>query len=260
MAALGFIGTGHITAAMVEGFATGEDPPARITVSPRNRETAAALARRFPSVSIGRDNQAVVDGSEIVFLAVRPPVASEVVGALRFRSDHTVVSLVALHPEAEMRRLVRPAKTLIRAVPLPSSARRIGPIAYYPHDAAIESLLCRIGTPIAAGSEREFHRLWSLTGLISPYCSLVAELARWTEEGGVARESAEAYLKSFMHCLAMMTREAPFEQLAREAATPGGINEQALTIIAEAKGFASFRAALEAVYARMNRTLDLSKA
>lgn len=256
MATLGFIGTGHITAAMVEGFATSEGPPARIVVSPRSRDTAEGLARRFASVAVGADNQAVVDASEILFLAVRPPIASAVAGALRFRPDHVVVSLVALHPEAEMRRLVQPAKTLIRAVPLPSTARRLGPIAYYPRDAVVEGLFSRIGTPIAAGSEREFHRLWSLTGLISPYCALVGELARWTEEGGVARDSAEAYLKSFMHCLAMMTKGAPFERLAREAATPGGINEQALKVIAESGGFAPFREALDAVNARMNRTLE----
>ena len=255
MTTLGFVGTGHITAAMVEGFSTAPEPAEKIVVSPRNREKAEALARRFASVTIGADNQAVVDSSEIVFLAVRPPIASAVAGALRFRADHIVVSLVALHPEAEMRGLIRPAKTLIRAVPLPSSARRIGPIAYYPRDAAIERLFARIGTPIAAGSERQFHRLWSLTGLISPYCALVAELARWTEEGGVAREAAEAYLKSFMHGLAMMAMEAPFERLAREAATPGGINEQALTVIEEGGGFAAFRAALDAVNTRMNRTL-----
>jgi pyrroline-5-carboxylate reductase len=255
MTTLGFVGTGHITAAMVEGFCSAPESPERIVVSPRNPEKAEALRRRFASVTVGADNQAVVDASEIVFLAVRPPIASEVAGALRFRADHIVVSLVALHPEAEMRRLIRPAQRLIRAVPLPSSAHRIGPIAYYPRDAAIERLFARIGTPIAAGSERQFHRLWSLTGLIAPYCTLVAEIARWTEEGGVAPESAEAYLKSFMHCLAMMTMEAPFERLAREAATPGGINEQALTVIKEGGGFAAFRAALDAVNTRMNRTL-----
>ena len=58
---IGFIGTGHITKAVVEGLCGDGDPPAPILLSPRNRTVAADLAGRFESVSVATDNQAVLD-------------------------------------------------------------------------------------------------------------------------------------------------------------------------------------------------------
>lgn len=248
---LGFVGTGHITVAMVEGLCAEPAPGEEIVVSPRNAANAAELARRFPHVRVAEDNQGVVDASDTVFLAVRPPVATEVVGALRFRPAQTVVSLVALHPREEMRTLTRPAATLVRAVPLPSAARRLGPIAYFPHDEHVASLLARVGTPVEAPDETAFHRLWSLTGLISPFAALIEEWQSWAEEGGVGREAAEQYVRAFVHCLAAMSQDLPPAELARRAATPGGINEQALRHLRETDGFSPFRQALDGVFARM---------
>lgn len=252
MTTLGFVGTGHITVAMVEGLCAAPAPGERIVVSPRNAENAAKLTRRFGSVAVAPDNQGVVDASDIVFLAVRPPVASEVVAALRFRAEQTVISLVALHPREEMRALTQPAAILVRAVPLPSAARRLGPIAYFPREERVEALLTRIGTPVAAPDEAAFHRLWSLTGLISPFAALIEEWQGWAEAGGVGRAAAEQYVRAFIHCLSVMAQDAPPADLARRAATPGGINEQALRVLREADGFAPFRAALDSVFARMN--------
>jgi pyrroline-5-carboxylate reductase len=249
---LGFVGTGHITVAMVEGLCAAPAPGERIVVSPRNAENAADLARRFANVMVASDNQAVVDASDVVFLAVRPPVASEVVGGLRFRSEQAVISLVALHPREEMRSLTQPAATLVRAVPLPSAARCLGPIAYFPHNEAVETLLARVGTPVAAPDEAAFHRLWSLTGLISPFAALIEEWQGWAEAGGVGRAASEQYVRAFVHCLADMAQDLPPAELARRAATPGGINEQALCILRETDGLAPFRQALDSVFARMN--------
>lgn len=249
---LGFVGTGHITVAMVEGLCAAPLPGERIVVSPRNAANAAMLAERFANVTVARDNQGVVDTSDVIFLAVRPPVASEVVGALRFRPEQTVISLVALHPREEMRALTRPAATLVRAVPLPSAARRLGPIAYFPHDESVAALLARVGTPVAAPDEAAFHRLWSLTGLISPFAALIETWQGWAEAGGVGREAAEQYVRAFVHCLADMAQDLPPAELARRAATPGGINEQALRILRETDGLGPFRQALDSVFARMN--------
>ena len=53
---LGFVGTGHITVAMVEGLCAAPLPVERIVVSPRNAANAARLARRFANVTVARDN------------------------------------------------------------------------------------------------------------------------------------------------------------------------------------------------------------
>ncbi len=250
--ALGFVGAGHIAAAMVEGLRAAASPEP-IVLSPRNARVAAELAARFPKVRVAASNQEVVDASDLVFLAVRPPVAPEVVGALRFRPDHVVVSLIALRPEAEMRALVGSVAALVRAVPLPSSARRLGPIAYFPEVPRVREILARLGTPVLARNEAEFHRLWSLTGLIAPHYRVMDTLAAWEEDGGVARETAEAFIRALFHAMAAMAETGPLDALARQAQTPGGINEQALRTLEGADAFAPWRAALDAVYARMTK-------
>ena len=94
---LGFIGTGRITTALVEGFCTTPDPPASIIVSPRNAEKAAQLAVRFRHVTVAKDNQAIVDGCDCVFLALRPPMVS-VLGEIRFRPEQRIISLMPTRP------------------------------------------------------------------------------------------------------------------------------------------------------------------
>jgi pyrroline-5-carboxylate reductase len=252
---IGFVGTGHITKAVVEGLCDESGAPEPILLSPRNPKVAADLANRFDGVSVAADNQAVLDGAETVVLAVRPQVAPEILSALEFRADHLIVSLIALRPEAELAPLITPATRVSRAVPLPSAARRLGPVVYYPHDEKVEALLARFGTPIAAGSESAFHRMWTLTSLVAPYYGLMAEMMAWVEEGGVAPDTARSYLDAMFHTLAVMARdgEASYSDLAASAQTKGGINEQVMAVLSQRAAYAPWREGVDAVFRRMER-------
>src|SRR3546814_14475518 len=83
-ARLGFIGTGPIAAAIVEGLAlSGEEP---ILLSPPNADIAARLSDRFSHVGVANDTQAVLDQSDLVTPAVPPQHAHQVHHTLKFRS------------------------------------------------------------------------------------------------------------------------------------------------------------------------------
>lgn len=252
---IGFIGTGHITKSVVEGLCGDGGSPEPILLSPRNAEVSADLAMRFDAVSVAADNQAVLDGAETVVLALLPPAAPEILGALSFRVDHQVVSLIALRPAAELAPLLAPATRICRAVPLPSAARRLGPVVYFPKDESVAALLGRFGTPVAAESESAFHRMWTLTSLVAPYYALMGELMAWAEEGGVAPETARAYLDSMFHTLGAMASggAVSYPDLAASAQTKGGINEQVMAILTERDALAPWREGVEAVFQRMER-------
>ena len=79
---LGFIGVGHIAGAVITGLCTSPGWSEPILLSPRSTSMAAALAARFPLVSVAADNQAVIDGCGRLVLAVRPQVAATVLGVL----------------------------------------------------------------------------------------------------------------------------------------------------------------------------------
>src|SRR5262249_22186625 len=92
---LGFVGTGAITESVVRGLVKAGNDLEVIALSPRNAGVAARLAALHHRIRIARDNQSVVDSSDIVFLAVRPQVASDVVAGLEFHPGQRVVSFVA---------------------------------------------------------------------------------------------------------------------------------------------------------------------
>ena len=152
---LGFIGSGNIATAMLKGLCSSDKPPEKIRVSDKIHEKAAALAARFPQVTALKENQAVVDASDCVFICVLPQIAPDVLKALRFRKEQTVVTVVAIRPLAEISAYVFPAQTVVRAVPLPTVARHIGPVVFYPNVAQVSDLFAKIGTIVPAQSERE---------------------------------------------------------------------------------------------------------
>jgi len=105
---IGFIGVGKITNAIVEGLCTSSIQDTQIWLSPRNEANARQLAEKYTAVQRLESNQQVVDRSDIVFVAVRPAVAVEVLQELVFRKEQIVVSLVPLLKEADLLAAVAP--------------------------------------------------------------------------------------------------------------------------------------------------------
>jgi len=125
---LGFIGTGAITEAIVVGLMEAEFPLSEIIVSARGAATAARLAASFEKVRICTHNQDIVDGSDLLFLAVRPQIAEEVISSLAFPRDKAIVSLIAMLPAEKIAEWIgHPVDVTraIRATSLISGARRL---------------------------------------------------------------------------------------------------------------------------------------
>ncbi|HEY4108183.1 NAD(P)-binding domain-containing protein [Puia sp.] len=227
---IGFIGIGKIASAIVQGLCTSEAEGLEIFLSPRSEAASKTLAARYANVSRLATNQEVVDASDIVILAVRPPVAKEVLGALRFRVEQTVVSLVALLPYGPLRELTQPAAVVCRAIPLPTVVQHNCPIPLFDADERVTRLFSYLGETLPVTDEAGLHALWTLTGLITPYYDLLRGLSEWTIAHGVQPETANAYVANLFQSLSFLaqhSRPIDFGDLAKHAATPGGINEQA---------------------------------
>ena len=82
---LGFIGTGKITSVSnVTGICTSKISFQKILVSPRNRNIAQKLKKKFRKVNIGKTNQEIVDKCNWIFLAVTPKVGSKNITKIKF--------------------------------------------------------------------------------------------------------------------------------------------------------------------------------
>ncbi|MDB5674630.1 MAG: oxidoreductase coenzyme F420-dependent [Sphingomonas bacterium] len=250
---LGFVGTGTIAAAMIEGLcATPGAPP--IIVSPRNAEIASDLAARFANVRVAASNQAVLDDSDMVLLAVRPQIAAEVLGELRFRADHKVVSLIATVSLDYLRAAVAPAGQVIRAVPLPAVALRQGPTAIYPPDPEIRALFDTLGTAVALDNEGEFDIFTTTTAVMASYFAFAGTVTGWMERNGIAADTARAFIGQMLSGLAGTAATAPdrsFAALAEEHQTRGGLNEQIFRAISQDGQLVDLDRALDGVLARL---------
>ena len=205
---LGFVGTGEIASAIVTGL-NSSTAQCSIRVSPRNCETATELANRFAVVSIALSNQDVVDASEVVVIAVRPAIAPSVISELHFRPDHCVISLVSGLSLQRLSELVAPATRIIRAVPLPSTARRAGPTGTYPSDQLANDLFGSIGTVYPVESEHEFEAICAATATIAAVCAFMEKIASWLAEKGIPHQRAGEYVARMFCGLSCAVAEYP---------------------------------------------------
>jgi pyrroline-5-carboxylate reductase len=250
---LGFIGTGKITSAVVEGLCSSGIDGLSIALSPRNEATSRRLAQRFSHVQRMQDNQQVLDHANIVCVAVRPNQAADVLSQLHFREDHVVVSFVTFLTCDQLARAVAPARQACRAIPLPSVAHHTCPIPVFPAIGPVMNLFSAIGQPLAVDHETELHALWTLTGLISPFYDLLGTLSDWAVSHGARSETAGQFTADLFQSLAHAARQSSpiaFDALAHHAATPQGMNEQAAQEIRQSGAHQAYQQACDRLIQR----------
>ena len=231
--AYGFLGTGAITRAMVEGLSAG-DPAPEIVVSPRSVSVSGSLAGRFDNVRVGADNQDVVDSAACVVVANRPDDARAVLADLAFRSDQVVVSVVAGLPVAELGAAVAPARAVARAIPLPSVAARQGLVPVFPPQPEALALFRQLGAVVALDDETAFDSFSAASAFAATQLDLLATVEAWLVGRGVPAPDASAYVRELIRGLSDALADEPDRELALLAsdhATPGGLNEQVRTYV-----------------------------
>ncbi|PPJ49258.1 pyrroline-5-carboxylate reductase [Rhizobium sp. KAs_5_22] len=251
---LGFIGTGTITEAIVTGLVSREMPVPEIVVSPRSAKTAERLALLSEQVTVAVDNQHVVDAADMLFLAVRPNVAEEVVRALQFRPGQKVVSLIATVDHAILRSMIGAPVNLVRAVPLPFVATLTGVTTVFPPDVAVEALFSTLGTAVACKTIKEFEVLAAASALMGSYFGIMDHVVGWMQSKGMLQETARAYLTQHFVSLSTVAFRNPsisLEHLRHEYSTKGGLNESMFAEFNKGGGLDALALALEVVLARI---------
>jgi pyrroline-5-carboxylate reductase len=250
---IGVIGVGNIAVAVVRGLCRATPTPEKVLLSPRNAEKAAGLAAEFPQVEVAPDNQSVVDGSDWIIPAVRPPQARETLSAITFRPGQKVISIMAAVRMDELRELVAPVTDIARAVPQPSVAQHNGPIAIYPNDPETVEMFSRIGTAVPVDDEHKYDSLCTVTAWAAAHFAFLAHVSRWLVSEGVDKLSADRFAGAISQSIstdAAHGAEHGFEALIEEVSTPGGMNEQILRMLTEADWFAPLKPAFDAILDR----------
>ncbi|KAJ1488356.1 hypothetical protein T484DRAFT_1783717 [Baffinella frigidus] len=251
---VGIVGTGTICEVVVTGLCLENAGDLVITISPRNAARAAALAAKFPDqVRIGKDNQDVVDSSDIVCIAVVPTLAEEVLAALEFRADHTVVGFMSTTRLDVIRKHAAPATKVLRAVPMPPFARRVGAIPMHPPDEAVAALFSRAGTTVEVATEDEVITLMSVTGMMAPFYASLSAAQKWAAKQGVEETASSRFVGALFHSLAdnCKAQGNGFDHIVAESQTPGGLNEQALRELKASGVYTLLEAEMDVILARV---------
>jgi pyrroline-5-carboxylate reductase len=245
MMRIGFIGTGTISAAVIEGVQSLPAPP-EVIVSPRSEATSLALAAKFRRVTRAGSN-AEAAKADIVFLGMRPMHLDEAMAGIDFGEDQIVASMVAGLGLADIRARW-PKPRVCRFIPLPGIARGKGPMATYPAVPEIVQLMSPLGDLFIAPDEARIH-FGGLNSFMSSYFELQRALIEVGTGAGLGETDSRAFVVSLLSMLADTAQLAPaqsFGSLVQEHQTKGGLNERVRATLMEQGWFEAPRAALNA--------------
>lgn len=266
--AVGFVGAGNMAGALVRGLLAAEVyRPDQLWASDVDGRKLAALRRRFKVAAAG-DNVALVRGSRLVVLAVKPQIIDAVLAEVRpvvtpkvlflsIAAGVTTARLEAgLGPEARVLRampntpalLGKGMSVLVRGRRASGADERLG-----------LRLLRAVGRAVALRHERALDAVTGLSGSGPAYLYLFAEsLIAGGVHAGLPRGLAtELVLQTLSGAAAMLqeTGETP-EALRAMVSSPGGTTLAGLGEL-ERRGFRN--AVTAAVVAATRRAEELGR-
>lgn len=194
----------------------------------------------------------MVDGAEIVVLAVRPQQAEAALTALTIPTDRKVVSLIAGLSIATIRDWTG-AGAVVRAVPLPFVDRRQDATPVHPPEPWALALFDALGQALPVADVALFDVYAATSALMGSYFGLVETALAWATAQGLPEAEARAYLVRLFANLGQVLADSPDHPslLRRGHSTPGGMNEQVWARFAAADGPLALTRALDSVLARI---------
>ena len=104
---LGFIGTGNISSDVVNIIINSKSRYNKIILSPRNKNKALKLKKKYKKIVIAKSNQEVIDKSDWVFLGVLPQIGEKILPNLKFKSKQTIISFISTINYSKLKKIIK---------------------------------------------------------------------------------------------------------------------------------------------------------
>jgi len=265
---VGFVGGGNMATALIKGFVgAGLYKPAQICASDVDATKRAQLKRRL-GVAATADNAALVRGSKVIVLAVKPQILGAVLAEIAplVAPRHLVISIAAGVPTGRLEAGLGAQARIVRVMPNAPALLGKGMAVVVRGrwaGAADERLALKLmGAVGKARAVPEERLLDPVTGLSGSGPAYVYRFAEALIEGGVAsgltRElAAELALQTIRGAAAMLQEAGETPQRLREmVSSPGGTTLAGLNEL-NRRGFVETVAA--AVVAATRRSEELGR-
>ena len=220
---VGFIGTGEIAEALIEGI-TGQGH--KIYVSNRSNLRSQRLSEEYSEV-IACENDEVCSSSDIIFICLMASVARAILPKINFRGDHQIISVMAHINRDELISYCLPAKNICITIPLPFVAKGGCPLPVYPHSDALKFLYGANNSIIVLESPDHIAPHFVISAMLSPVFSLFDLASKWLGSKTGNDLQSEIYLthlfKGYLDFMPDSERER-FTAALHSLSTEGGLN------------------------------------
>ena len=227
---LGFLGSGRITLSIINGILNSKIQVKKIFISYRNKNISRKLSNKFKKVEVLKDNQEIINKSNLLFLAVTPKVGKKILPKLKFQSNQKIISLISTIKIDTIKKFTK-NKKITRVIPLPFINMGKGPIIICPKDSQIKNFFSNLGTVIEVKKENLSKGFWSTSSFMASFYNLLNTTSNWLTSKGVKKNEAEKYTKELFLALsedAINKNNTSLKQLVVESQTPGGTNAYVL--------------------------------
>lgn len=250
MTKLGILGTGDLASFCCEGLRRA-NWDGQLLVSPHSPVRARELADRFDG-EVAESNQAVVDGCDIVLIAVRPGQAEALFSGLVVPESLIVLSAMA-GVKISALQACAPGATIVRCMPVSSASINNSPTTLYPGNEPAASLLALLGPVIVVDTESGFEAATTNAAAYGWFIALLGEMIVANERAGLShQEAVEIVTKTVTAAAAVLAIPgADQEAILASLLTPTGITEQGIKILNARRGFDPWNEAFDAVAKRL---------
>ena len=228
--------------ALIRGLIAKGLPAERISVGEAIQARRIALADEL-GVHVSADNREIVEGADLVVLAVKPQDMATTVRVLApglARRRPLVLSIAAGIRVADIQGWCGPGIAVVRAMPNRPALNNAGASALYapagltPEQRKLaEDALAAVGTAVWVNEEDALDVVTALSGSGPAYFFLLAELMTDAAVNlGLARESAQELAIQTLFGSGRMARDSDGDlaRLRAEVTSKGGTTEAALRV------------------------------
>jgi pyrroline-5-carboxylate reductase len=265
---LGFIGAGNMAGSLIGGLVSDDYPADIIWASDIDRERIDDLTVRF-GIHSSSDNNAVVEHSQILVLAVKPQILQTVAREISAKVQQhrpLVISIAAGITESALDEWLGGNTAIVRCMPNTPALVKTGATALHANEritdeqrSQAEAILRSVGLAVWVEQEELLDVVTALSGSGPAYFFYLMEaMEQAAVELGL--DQATARLLTQQTALgaarvAIESEEAPPE-LRRRVTSPGGTTEIAIEVF---ENRSIQVGVLEAMRAARQRAMELSK-
>ena len=254
---LGFIGIGNIATDVIEGFVKSRTKYDRITLSPRNKTKSKYIKKKFKRIFIAKNNQEVIDNSDLIFLAILPNVGIKILPRLKFKKKQIIISFVSTLKYLDLKNMIKVKAKVVRAIPMPPVRLRQGPVVIFPPNQKVKKLFNKLGSTIEIKKENLSNSFWAISGTMASFYELINVLSKWLTKNKINRSQSQKYVSSLytaLSHLALHNYKKPFENLVSDSQTPQGLNWQVLKDLKGQNHFKNIDKSLNKLMLRLKKS------